>query len=185
MKLLPLKIAYRYLVAKKSTNAINIITGISVLGISIGTAALILVLSVFNGFEDLILSLFSKFNPDIKVTVAEGKTFEADTSLLARIDSLDFEKEAPKGSAQVIIGEATACIPLGSLIDVTAETARLTKAIGKVDADIERSQKKLGNEKFVANADPEVVATERERFEELKQQREQLTVALSRVAEAG
>jgi lipoprotein-releasing system permease protein len=89
LKLLPLKIAYRYLVAKKSTNAINIITGISVLGISIGTAALILVLSVFNGFEDLILSLFSKFNPDIKVTVAEGKTFEADTSLLARIDSLD------------------------------------------------------------------------------------------------
>ncbi|MGV0878190.1 valine--tRNA ligase [Martelella sp. FLE1502] len=104
---------------------------------------------------------------------------------LARIDSLDFEKEAPKGSAQVIIGEATACIPLGSLIDVAAETARLTKAIGKVDADIERSQKKLGNEKFIANADPEVVATERERFEELKQQREQLTVALSRVTEAG
>lgn len=104
---------------------------------------------------------------------------------LARIDSLDFEKDAPKGSAQVIIGEATACIPLGSLIDVAAETARLTKAIGKVDADIERSQKKLGNEKFVANADPEVVATERERFEELKQQREQLTVALSRVTEAG
>ncbi|AQZ52334.1 valine--tRNA ligase [Martelella mediterranea] len=104
---------------------------------------------------------------------------------LARIDSLDFEKDAPKGSAQVIIGEATACIPLGSLIDVTAETARLTKAIGKVDADIDRSRKKLGNEKFVANADPEVVATERERFEELKQQREQLSVALSRVAEAG
>ncbi|MAU20515.1 MAG: valine--tRNA ligase [Martelella sp.] len=104
---------------------------------------------------------------------------------LARIDSLDFEKDAPKGSAQVIIGEATACIPLGSLIDVAAETARLTKAIGKVDADIERSQKKLGNEKFIANADPEVVATERERFEELKQQREQLSVALSRVAEAG
>ena len=104
---------------------------------------------------------------------------------LARIDSLDFEKDAPKGSAQVIIGEATACIPLGSLIDVAAETARLTKVIGKVDADIERSQKKLGNEKFIANADPEVVATERERFEELKQQREQLTVALSRVTEAG
>lgn len=89
MNLLPLKIAGRYLVAKKSTNAINIITGISVLGICIGTAALILVLSVFNGFEDLILSLFSKFNPDIKVTVAEGKTFEADPTLLARIDSLE------------------------------------------------------------------------------------------------
>ncbi len=89
MNLLSLKIAWRYLVAKKSTNAINIITGISVLGISIGTAALILVLSVFNGFEDLILSLFSKFNPDVKVTVAEGKTFEASAELLARIDSLE------------------------------------------------------------------------------------------------
>ena len=104
---------------------------------------------------------------------------------LARVDSLDFEKTAPKGAAQLIIAEATACIPLGSLIDVAAETARLEKAIGKVDKEIERCEKKLGNEKFVANADPEVVATERERFEAFKQQREQLVVALSRVSEAG
>nr|WP_272214176.1 hypothetical protein [Marinicella sp. W31]MDC2877406.1 hypothetical protein [Marinicella sp. W31] len=85
----------------------------------------------------------------------------------------------------MIIGEATACIPLGSLIDVAAETARLEKAIGKVDKDIERSAKKLDNEKFIANADPEVVETERERFAELKAQREQLAVALTRVSEAG
>ncbi|AMM84299.1 valine--tRNA ligase [Martelella sp. AD-3] len=104
---------------------------------------------------------------------------------LARVDSLDFEKTTPKGAAQVIIGEATACIPLGNLIDVAAETARLEKAIGKVDKDIERSAKKLDNEKFVANADPEVVETERERFAELKTQREQLAVALTRVSEAG
>ncbi|TCT36404.1 valine--tRNA ligase [Martelella mediterranea] len=103
---------------------------------------------------------------------------------LARVESLDFETVAPKGSAQVIVGEATACIPLGSLIDIAAETARLEKAIGKIDKDIEKSQKKLGNEKFIANADPEVVATERERFEELNQQRSQLAVALSRVTEA-
>ncbi|MET3599875.1 valine--tRNA ligase [Martelella mangrovi] len=104
---------------------------------------------------------------------------------LARVDSLDFEKIAPKGAAQVIVGEATACIPLGSLIDVSAETARLEKAIGKVDKDIDRSSKKLGNEKFIANADPEVVATERERFAELQKQREQLATALTRVSEAG
>lgn len=73
------------MVAKKSTNAINIITGISVLGISIGSAALILVLSVFNGFEELILSLFSKFNPDVKITIERGKTFEVDTTLLDRL----------------------------------------------------------------------------------------------------
>ncbi|WP_176083082.1 valine--tRNA ligase [Martelella sp. HB161492] len=104
---------------------------------------------------------------------------------LARVSSLDFEKIAPKGSAQVIIGEATACIPLGELIDISAETARLNKAIGKVDADIQRSEKKLGNEKFVANADPEVVQTERDRLEEHRQQREILAVALARVSEAG
>ncbi len=85
---LPLKIARRYLLAKKSTNAINIITGISVTGIAIGTAALVLVLSVFNGFEDLIIGLFSKFNPDIKVTAVVGKTFTPDPEKLAQIKAL-------------------------------------------------------------------------------------------------
>ena len=85
---LPLKIARRYLFAKKSTNAINIITGISAVGICIGTAALVLVLSVFNGFEDLILGLFSRFNPEVKIVVAEGKTFEPDPEKLARIKAL-------------------------------------------------------------------------------------------------
>jgi len=85
----PLKVARRYLFAKKSTNAINIITSISVLGITIGTAALILVLSVFNGFEDLILSLFSNFNPDVKVTPAQGKTFDIDSIALEDIRQLE------------------------------------------------------------------------------------------------
>ena len=85
---LPLKIARRYLFAKKSTNAINIITGISVTGIAIGTAALVLVLSVFNGFEDLIIGLFSKFNPDVKVTAVVGKTFTPDPEKLAQIRAL-------------------------------------------------------------------------------------------------
>ncbi len=85
---LPLKIARRYLFAKKSTNAINIISGISVFGISVGTAALILVLSVFNGFEDLITGLFSNFNPDIKVTITEGKTFDIDTVMIEKIAAL-------------------------------------------------------------------------------------------------
>lgn len=85
---LPLHIARRYLLAKRSTNAINIITLISVVGIAIGTAALVLVLSVFNGFEDLIIGLFSKFNPDAKVTVAVGKTFTPDPAKLAAIKAL-------------------------------------------------------------------------------------------------
>lgn len=86
---LSLRIARRYLFAKKSTNAINLITGISVLGISIGTAALILVLSVFNGFEDLIQSLFSNFNPDVKITAVRGKTFIPDSASLEAVRNLE------------------------------------------------------------------------------------------------
>lgn len=86
---LPLKIARRYLFAKRSTNAINIITGIAVFGVAVGTAALILILSVFNGFEDLFLSLYNNFNPDVTITPAKGKTFEPDSVALLRLEQLD------------------------------------------------------------------------------------------------
>ena len=69
------QLAKRYLIGKKSTNAINVITGISVVGLSVGTAALIIILSVFNGFQDLLMQFFSNFNPEIKVTPKVGKTF--------------------------------------------------------------------------------------------------------------
>ncbi len=72
---LPLYIAWRYLFAKKTHNAINIITLVSVVGVAVGSMALVVVLSVFNGFEKLILSLFDAFHPDMEITVAEGKTF--------------------------------------------------------------------------------------------------------------
>jgi len=82
------RIARRYLFAKRSTNAINIITGISVLGVSIGTAALILVLSVFNGFEDLLAGLFGYFNPEVKIMPAKGKTFAVDSLQLTRLKAI-------------------------------------------------------------------------------------------------
>lgn len=78
-------IAKRYLISKKSFNIINIISGISILGITIGTMALIVILSVFNGFEDLITSLYHSYNPDIKITAERGKTFHPEE---ASIDSL-------------------------------------------------------------------------------------------------
>ncbi len=84
----PLLVARRYLFAKRSTNAINIITGISVLGVAIGTAALILVLSVFNGFEDLLSGLFGYFNPEVKVVPAKGKTFVPDSAQLVQLRGL-------------------------------------------------------------------------------------------------
>ncbi len=83
-------IARRYLVSKKSRNAINIISLISVLGVATGTAALVIILSVFNGFEDLIKRLNNSFDPDIKIEAAYGKTFEADPLLLRKIDLMEF-----------------------------------------------------------------------------------------------
>ncbi len=77
---LPVYISGRYLFSRKSTNVINIITGIATLGISVGTAALILILTVFNGFEDLINGMMGNFNPDVTITPASGKTFTVDSS---------------------------------------------------------------------------------------------------------
>lgn len=85
---LPLIIAWRYIFSKKSVNAINIITLVSMLGIMVGTAALILVLSVFNGFEDLVVKLYNSFYPEINVTLVEGKTFEPDAKKLQQIQNI-------------------------------------------------------------------------------------------------
>ena len=75
-------IAKRYLFSKKQTHAINIISGISMLGVLVGSAALIIILSVFNGFEKVILSLYSDFTPELKIEPAEGKTFDPETPYL-------------------------------------------------------------------------------------------------------
>jgi lipoprotein-releasing system permease protein len=72
---LPLFIALRYLFSRKKQNIINIISAISVMGIIVGTMALVIVLSVFNGFNTLIEGMFSKFDPDIKITARLGKMF--------------------------------------------------------------------------------------------------------------
>ncbi|HNW96892.1 MAG TPA: FtsX-like permease family protein [Bacteroidales bacterium] len=74
-----LYIAKRYLFSKKSHNIINIISGISVLGFTIGTTALIVILSVFNGFESVVVKLFNTFNAEIQITPKEGKTFDVTT----------------------------------------------------------------------------------------------------------
>lgn len=79
---LSLKIAWRYIIGKKNTNAINIISGISIAGLSVGTAALILVLSVFNGLGDLISGMFGAFNPDLLMTPRIGKHFAYDSSMM-------------------------------------------------------------------------------------------------------
>lgn len=67
--------AYRYLFSKKSVNAINIISFISFIGVLVSSAALVIVLSFYNGMESFILSMYSNFTPDLKITPTEGKTF--------------------------------------------------------------------------------------------------------------
>ncbi len=85
----PFFIAKRYFIAKKSQNVINIITKIAITGVAIGTMALIVVLSAFNGIEDLVLSLFNSFDPQIRITVKEGKTFDASSSVFYDIKKMD------------------------------------------------------------------------------------------------
>ncbi len=86
---LPFYIGWRYLKSKKSHNVINIISGISVAGVTIGTMALIVVLSVFNGFESLVVSLFNTFDPPLKVQPIAGKTFASSTFPWERIKALE------------------------------------------------------------------------------------------------
>jgi lipoprotein-releasing system permease protein len=86
---LSLYIAKRYLFAKKSRNAINVISSISVAGVTVGTMALIIVLSVFNGLESLVRSIFNTFDPDLKITPAEGKTFIPDSSALKLLSDIN------------------------------------------------------------------------------------------------
>ncbi len=85
---LPLFIALRYLFSKKKQNIINIISAISVTGIIVGTMALVIVLSVFNGFNSLIESLFSNFDPDLKITASRGKMFSPSESNFSEIKKL-------------------------------------------------------------------------------------------------
>ncbi|TCU20853.1 valyl-tRNA synthetase [Rhizobium azibense] len=109
---------------------------------------------------------------------------EAAIKRLARVEAISLADSAPKGAAQIVVSEATVCLPLGTLIDLSVERARLEKAINKTEGEIARINGKLSNEKFVANANPDVVEAERERLAEFQSQIASLKVALSRVSEA-
>lgn len=86
---LPFDIAKRYIFSKKSTNAINVISGISVFGIAIGTTVMILLFSVFNGLEDLLSGFFNSYNPDLKVLPVAAKHFSKDSLDIAGVEKLE------------------------------------------------------------------------------------------------
>ena len=83
----PLYIARRYLFSRKSHHTINIISAISVVGVVLATTALVITLSVFNGFSDLVASFFTAFDPQLKVSLVEGKTVSSKDSALSRLRS--------------------------------------------------------------------------------------------------
>ena len=85
---LPLFIANRYLLAKKSHNLINIITWISILGISVGSFALIVVLSAFNGLEKVISSMNNRLTPDLQISPVKGKTIDLTAFPLGRLKDI-------------------------------------------------------------------------------------------------
>ena len=101
---------------------------------------------------------------------------------LARLKSVTEASDVPAQAAQLIVGETTFALPLAGMIDIEAERARLTKAIGKTEGEITRIDKKLGNEKFVANAPDEVVVQEREKREAYIREVESLKAALQRLS---
>ena len=84
----PFYIARRYLFSKKSTNVINLISAISVVGVAVATMALVVTLSVFNGFSDLVASLFTAFDPQIEIAPTQGKSAPADDPILTSIKEL-------------------------------------------------------------------------------------------------
>jgi len=120
-------IAKRYLFGKKSTNLINIITGISIFGIAVGTAALILILSVFNGLENVLTSLFNPYNPDLKVTPIEGKFFSVSDLQLKEISAIDGIQSVSRTLEEVCLFEYKGSQEIGIIKGVDEGYVNVTR----------------------------------------------------------
>jgi valyl-tRNA synthetase len=102
---------------------------------------------------------------------------------LARLESAEaLSGEAPKGAVQSVLDEATILLPLGGIMDLGQERARLAKEIARLDGEIDKAAKKLDNVQFLAKAKPEVIEEQRERQAEAKQARDKVFEALKRLA---
>jgi len=113
-------IARRYLFSKKSTNVINIISGISIVGVAVATMALVVTLSVFNGFHDLVASFFTQMDPQLKVTPVKGKTIDANDSTLLKIKALpaiEVATECLEDQALAVYGERQMMVMLKGVED--------------------------------------------------------------------
>ncbi len=116
----PFYIARRYLFSKKSTHAINVISGISVVGVAVATMALVVTLSVFNGFHDLVASFFTQMDPQLKVTPVKGKTAPADDSILTeirRLPDVEVATECLEEQALAVYGDRQMMVKIKGVED--------------------------------------------------------------------
>jgi lipoprotein-releasing system permease protein len=129
-------IGRRYLFSKKSHNAINIISFISVCGITIATMALVCTLSVFNGFEGMVAGMFSSFDPDLKITPAKGKVFSVDATEVRKaleVNGIDKVAQTIEENALLKYGDKQAPVVVKGVSDNFSEIADMQKLMLKSD----------------------------------------------------
>ena len=121
-------IARRYLFAKKSHHAINIISGISVLGVAVATMAMVVTLSVFNGFQDLVADLFTAFDPELLVTPKDGQTISAKDAALLQLkknDAVEVFTPVLEGQALVVEGGKQQVVTIKGVADNVTEQGHI------------------------------------------------------------
>ncbi len=144
--MLVFKIAWRYFWSKKSTNAINVIAWIGVVAIAIGAAALIIVLSVFNGFEDLVKGLYSDFYTDIKIAPTQGKILRLSDEQIKKIQSNQFIQATSfsvEEKAVLVNGEFQSIIQLKAVDENYLKVSNISKHIVKGKYNLGNSENPL------------------------------------------
>ena len=128
----PFFIARRYLFSKKKTHAINVISLISVIGVAVATTALVVVMSVFNGFQDLVVSFFTNFDPQIKVVPVMGKTAPANDPVLTKIRRLpqvEVATETLQDMAMAVYNGHQAMVTIKGVDDNFADLTHITEIL--------------------------------------------------------
>jgi valyl-tRNA synthetase len=117
-------------------------------------------------------------------TRARAERHDETLKRLARLDAITFADEAPKGAAQIVVGDTTAALPLAGVIDMVAEAKRLAKEIDRTVSEIKKVTDRLSNPQFMAKAPEEVIDELRERQADFEARQGKLKIALSRVETA-
>lgn len=128
----PLFVARRYLFSKKKTHAINVISLISVIGVAVATMALVVVLSVFNGFQDMVAGFFTNFDPQLKVVPVSGKTAAADDPVLTQIRKLpqvEIATETLEDMALAMYGDRQSTVNIKGVDDNFDELTHITEIL--------------------------------------------------------